>query len=296
RLDFAERIPLERGENRIKLRAIDSDGLSSEKMLTVHKVEIRKNIWAAVIGINNYPHVRKLQYAVNDARAFYDYLVHSNQIPVENVTLLLNQEANLTKVRSILGTHLKSIANKDDMVIIYFAGHGATEKDVMSPDGDGLEKYLLPYDADPKDLYATALPMGEISRIFNRIRSERLIFIADSCYSGASGGRTISVTGMRANISDAFLDRIAGGKGRIILTASGANEVSSEDEKLQHGVFTYFLLKGLRGKADTDKDGIITVGEAYAYVSKHVPQATGQEQHPVKKGIVEGRLILGIID
>jgi len=296
RLDFAKRIALEIGENRIKLRAIDSDGLSSEKILTVHKVEIRKNIWAAVIGINNYPHVRKLQYAVNDARAFYDHLVHSNQIPAENVTLLLNQEANLTKVRSILGTHLKSKAGKDDMVIIYFAGHGATEKDVMSPDGDGLEKYLLPYDADPKDLYATALPMGEISRIFSRIRSERLIFIADSCYSGASGGRTISVTGMRANISDAFLDRIAGGKGRIILTASGTNEVSSEDEKLHHGVFTYFLLKGLRGKADTDKDGVVTVDEVYAYVSRQVPQATGQEQHPVKKGIVEGRLILGIIN
>jgi hypothetical protein len=296
RLSFSERIPLERGENRIKLRAIDSDGLSSEKILTVHKVEIRKNIWAAVIGINNYPHVRKLQYAVNDAKAFYNHLVHSNQIPAENVTLLLNHEASLTKLRSILGTHLKSKAGKDDMVIIYFAGHGATEKDVMSPDGDGLEKYLLPYDADPKDLYATALPMGEISRIFNRIRSERLIFIADSCYSGASGGRTISITGMRANISDAFLDRIAGGKGRIILTASGANEVSSEDEIFHHGVFTYFLLKGLQGKADADKDGEITVDEAYAYVSTHVPQATGQEQHPVKKGIVEGRLILGIID
>ena len=296
RLSFSERIPLERGENRIKLRAIDSDGLSSEKILTVHKVEIRKNIWAAVIGVNNYPHVRKLQYAVNDAKAFYDYLVHSNQIPAENVTLLLNQKASLTQLRSILGTHLKSKAGKDDMVIIYFAGHGATEKDVMSPDGDGLEKYLLPYDADPKDLYATALPMGEISRIFNRIRSERLIFIADSCYSGASGGRTISVTEMRANISNAFLDRIAGGKGRIILTASGANEVSSEDEKLQHGVFTYFLLKGLRGKADTDKDGVITVDEAYSYVSKNVPRATGQEQHPVKKGTVEGRLILGLIN
>ncbi|MCK4815643.1 hypothetical protein KA005_07730, partial [bacterium] len=88
RLDFAERIPLEIGENRIKLRAIDSDGLLSEKILTVHKVEIRKNIWAAVIGIDNYPHVRQLKYAVNDARAFYDHLVHSNQIPAENVTLL----------------------------------------------------------------------------------------------------------------------------------------------------------------------------------------------------------------
>jgi hypothetical protein len=296
RLRFSERIALERGENKIKLRAIDADGLSSEKILTVHKVELQKNIWAAVIGINSYPHVRTLHYAVNDARAFYDHLVHSNQIPAENVTLLIDQDASLTKLRSTLGTHLKSKAGKDDMVIIYFAGHGATEKDVMSPDGDGLEKYLLPYDANPKDLYATALPMREISRIFNRIRSERLIFIADSCYSGASGGRTISVTGIRATISDAFLDRIAGGKGRIILTASGANEVSAEDANLHHGVFTYFLLEGLQGKADTDKDGVVTVDEAYAYVSTYVPQATGQEQHPVKKGIVEGRLVLSISD
>jgi hypothetical protein len=53
RLSFSERIPLERGKNTIKLRAIDADGLSNEKILTVHKVEIQKNIWAAVIGINN---------------------------------------------------------------------------------------------------------------------------------------------------------------------------------------------------------------------------------------------------
>lgn len=296
RLDFAKRIALERGENKIKICAVDSDGLSTEKILTVHKLEIRKNIWAAVIGINNYPNVHKLLYAVNDAKAFYDHLVHYSHIPAENVTLLLNEEASLTRLRSILGTHLKSKAGKDDMVIIYFAGHGATEKDVMSPDGDGLEKYLLPYDANPKDLYASALPMREISHVFHRIRSERLIFLVDSCYSGASGGRTISLTEMRANISDAFLDRIASGKGRIILTASGANEVSVEDEKLQHGVFTYFLLEGLRGKADTDKDGVITVDEVYGYVSKHVPQATGQDQHPVKKGTVEGRFILGIVN
>jgi uncharacterized caspase-like protein len=195
-----------------------------------------------------------------------------------------------------LGTHLKNKAGKEDMVIIYFAGHGACEKDVMSPDKDGLEKYILPYDADPRDLYGSALPMSEVSRIFNRIRSERLIFIADACYSGASGGRTISLTGIRANISEAFLDRIASGRGRIILTASGANEVSGEDDELKHGVFTFFLLEGLRGKADTDRDEIITVDEVYRYVSRRVPRATGQEQHPVKKGIVEGQLILGVIE
>jgi uncharacterized caspase-like protein len=181
------------------------------------------------------------------------------------------------------------------MVIIYFAGHGATERHMMSPDGDGLEKYLLLYDADPNDLYASALPMREIAHIFDRIRSERLIFIADACYSGASGGRTISASGMRANLSDAFLERISGGTGKIVITASNANEVSVEKDELGHGVFTYYMLKGLRGKADIDQDGLITVDEAYRYVSDKVTRATGQEQHLVKKGAVEGQMVLSVV-
>lgn len=296
RLEFAERIPLQSGKNEIRIRATDTDGLIAEKVLTVHYRQIRKNVWAVVIGINRYQNTRHLRYAVNDAQAFYDHLIRNNRIPEENVTLMVNEKARLTRLRSVLGTHLKTKPGKEDMVIIYFAGHGACEKDVTSPDKDGLEKYILPYDADPRDLYATALPMSEVSRIFNRIGSERLIFIADACYSGASGGRTISLTGVRANISEGFLDRIVSGKGRIILTASGPNEVSGEDDQLKHGVFTYFLLEGLRGKADTDRDGIITVDEAYRYVSREVPRATGQDQHPVKKGIVEGQLILGVIE
>jgi len=295
RLEFSERIPLVIGENRIRIRAIDADGLSTEKSLTIHCEELRKNIWAVVIGINGYQKAPQLKYAVNDAKAFYDYLVKKTGTPRENVTLLLNQEASLSNLRSTLGTQLKNKAGKEDMVILYFAGHGATERDVMSPDGDGLEKYLLPFDADLKDLYASALPMREISYILQRIRSERLVFIIDSCYSGASGGRTVRTDGMRANISDGFLDRIVSGKGTIILTASGANEVSVEKDELRHGVFTYFLLDGLEGKADIDQDGQITVDEAYDYVSKNVPKATGQEQHPVKKGAVEGHLILGIL-
>ena len=294
RLEFMERVSLEKGANRLNIRAVDSDGLFTEKTVTVQYIEKLKNVWAVVIGIDKYPHVRQLKYAVNDAGMFYDHLVNRNQIPAENVVLLLNRDATLTKIRSVLGTDMKNKAGKDDMVVIYFAGHGATERDAQSPDGDGLEKYLLPFDVDLKDLYATALPMEELSRIFHRIRSERLIFIADACYSGASGGRTIGMDGMRASISEAFIDRIAGGKGRVIMTASGANEVSAEKDELQHGVFTYFLLQGLQGKADMDSDGLVTVDEAYNYVSKHVPAATAQEQHPVKRGIVEGRLVLSI--
>jgi hypothetical protein len=294
-LEFQERIPLREGENRIKINVVDGEGFFAEKVISVRRVEKKRNVWAVVIGVNRYPHIRQLKYAVNDAMAFCNHLVEYNQVPKENVILLLDEEANLTRLRSALGIHMKNKASKEDMVIVYFAGHGATERDSTSPDGDGLEKYLLPYDVDPKELYATAMPMEEISRLFSRIRSDRLVFIVDTCYSGASGGRTISVADIRAGISDGFLDRITGGKGKIILTASGANEVSAESDELQHGIFTHFLIKGLQGEADSDGDGLITVDEVYTYVSKQVPQATNQEQHPVKKGIVEGPLVLSIV-
>jgi hypothetical protein len=295
RLSFERRILLAQGANRILVKATDTDGLTSERGLTVHYSTSRRNVWAVVIGINDYPQLPKLKYAVNDAREFHRFLTEKNRVPAENITLLINDQASLKNLRSTLGTRLKNAAGQDDMVIIFFAGHGATERDAMSADGDGLEKYLLPWETDPADLYSTAMPMREIAHIFGRIRSDRLIFIADSCYSGASGGRTISVTGTRANITDGFLERISGGRGKVIITASAANEVSVEKDDLQHGVFTYYLLEGLRGAADADRDGTVTVDEAYRYVSEKVPRATGQEQHPVKKGSVEGNLVFGIV-
>ncbi len=295
RVNFDRRIQLDEGENLLRVAATNIDDLTAERSLRVQYYPKRRNVWAVIIGINDYPRLPKLKYAVNDAQAFYRLMVEENRVPAENVTLLLNDQASLVNLRSTLGTRLKNSARENDMVIIFFAGHGATERDASSPDGDGLEKYLLPFDTDPADLYTTAMPMVEVSRIFNRIRSNRLVFIADSCYSGASGGRTISVNDLRATISDGFLDRVVGGRGKVIITASSANEVSVEKDELQHGVFTYYLIEGLKGEADTDRDGMVTVDEAYRYVSDKVPQATGQEQHPVRKGSVEGHLVLSIV-
>lgn len=296
RIEFNEQIPIVVGPNQIQIRAEDTSGRISEKLVSVQRVEPKGTVWAVIVGVNNYPNLPQLKYAVNDAEAFHKFLVDSESVEPDNVFRALNDQATLNSLRTVLGTNLKKRARKGDRVIIYFAGHGATEQDVNSPDGDGLEKYLLPYDADPDNLYATALPMREIAHILNRIQSDSLIFIADSCYSGASGGRTVSIGGIRSALSDNYIDRIAGGKGRVILTASAANEVSMEDELLEHGVFTYYLIKGLKGMADYDSDGYVTVDEVYRYVSEEVPKATGQAQHPIKKGSVEGQLVLGIVD
>jgi hypothetical protein len=88
---------------------------------------------------------------------------------------------------------------------------------------------LIPSDADPEDLYATAFPMDELQTIFDRLESERVVVLLDTCYSGAAGGRTFASLRTRAGTVDhLFLERLARTKGRAIITASRPNEVSLE--------------------------------------------------------------------
>ena len=171
------------------------------------------------------------------------------------------------------------------------------EADRSSADSDGYSKYLLPHDANRADLFGSALSMEELSRILQRLRAERVVLIIDSCFSGAAGGRTPyePIIASRGVITEEFLARIANlGKGRVILTASGSREVARESNKHRHGVFTHFLLEGLRGAADIDRDGRIDVDEIYKYVSQKVSAATHGQQNPMRKSPnLTGTVILG---
>jgi WD40 repeat protein len=291
---FSGEVRLREGPNEITVTAVDAANQASTVRRTVVRVVDKGTIWALVIGISRYQRVRPLRYADKDAAAFYDYLVDELGVPREQVTLLTNEQATLTEMKRQLGVELRRKAGPRDTVVIYYAGHGAPEPDPRSPDGDGLEKYIVPYDGDGANLYATALPMKELETVLHaRLVSDRVVLITDACYSGASAGRTFETVSRRATISDAFLARLSRAKGRLVLTASAANEVSEERDSLGHGVFTYYLLEGLRGKADLDGDGLITAEEIYSYVAKRVPEATARNQNPSKHGGVEGQLVLG---
>jgi len=292
-MDLNWDVSLKRGLNQITLAAYDMENLVARKSIAVHYEEERGDVWGVVIGISRYQHIEGLRYADKDALGIYEYLTKDNGIPESHITYLSNEEATLQRIKDVLGVEIKGKVKEKDTVVIYFAGHGASEPDRESLDGDGLEKYFLTHDSDPRRLYSTALPMQEVARMLGRIDAERIVLIQDTCYSGASGGRTIQTASIRATLSDAYLNRITKGKGRVIITASKANEVSMEKESLGHGVFTYYLLEALR-YGDTDSDGFITTGEAFRYVSEKVPAATGRNQHPVKKGEeIEGEIIIG---
>ncbi|MBI1994005.1 MAG: caspase family protein [Deltaproteobacteria bacterium] len=161
---------------------------------------------------------------------------------------------------------------------------------------DGFSKYLVPTDAEPDDLYSTALPMDELQTIFARLEAQRVVVFLDACYSGAAGGRTFASKKTRsAHVDDLFLERATSSKGRAIITASRPSEVSIELPDLGHGIFTYYLLQGLKGAADLNRDGIVSLQELYEYVERQVSQksrAVGGNQHPVMKGELEGVLPL----
>ncbi len=215
----------------------------------------------------------------------------------ENVLLLTDKterRPTLKNIKWALGTFLARSARKDDTVLIFFAGHGAPETDPRGLERDGLAKYLIPSDAEADDLYSSALPMDELQTIFGRIEAERVVAFLDACYSGAAGGRTFSSRRTRSGtIDELFLERLTRSKGRAIITASRPAEVSIELPELGHGIFTYYLVQGLKGAADLNRDGIISLQELYEYIEQQVTaksRAVGGNQHPVMKGELEGVL------
>lgn len=296
--DFRITLPLDVGRNDVVVRAYDVDNQSSEQRITVFRETDTGELWAAVIGIDRYVHVPDLKYAVRDARAYAGYLRRNLGLDSDHLFELYDEEASLEGIRTVLGTRLPRKASRnEDTVFIFFAGHGAPERASHSLDSDGVTKYILPHGADPENLYATALPMDEIANIVRGIGAERVAFFVDSCFSGGSGGRTLLAANTRAAaLSEGFLDRIAQGKGRKILTSSGSNEVSRESDELRHGFFTYFLIEGLNGAADLDADRSIYFDELSLYVKRQVRNATGGTQSPVEKGESEGRFFVGRVD
>jgi uncharacterized caspase-like protein len=312
-------VTLRDGANTIVITARESDGTVRQEVRTVTLARVAaapapapaappppparvgRDGYAVVIGVGRYenPTIPTLKYSVADAEAVYNVLITNAGFKKDNVLLLTDRTERKPTLRNIkyaLGTFLARTAQKEDTVIVYFAGHGAPDVDQRGLERDGLAKYLIPSDADPDDLFSTALPMDDLQTIFGRIEAERVVMFLDACYSGAAGGRTFASKTTRATaVDDLFLERLTRSRGRAIVTASRPSELSIELPELGHGIFTYYLTEGLKGSADLNRDGIVSLQELYEYVEQQVARksrAVGGNQHPVMKGEMEGVLPL----
>ena len=244
---------------------------------------------ALIVGVSEYaePSI-DLQYAANDAQALYKLLTSSELGPAafrpENVKLLLNEEATVANVNIGIRQFLQR-ARENDFVLVFFAGHGM-------PDPNRLQDlYLIAHDTSPRDIAGTGILMRHVREGIAQIRARDVFVLVDSCHS-AGVGAPKSIRNLAVNpIHQSFLNKLRHSSGGMtILTASEAAQYSLEDSKWRipvggetwegHGVFTYYLLKGLLGEADDDRDRIVTVGEVVEYVRDHVRNETGGDQIP----------------
>jgi hypothetical protein len=237
--------------------------------------------WAVVIGVGQYDSedIPDLDFAPNDARAVRDFLLSDAAGPFDEVLYLENERATGAAMREALFVFLQQ-ADWDDLVVIYYAGHGAP--DPGRPDN----LYLMPVDTELDRLAATGFPMWDVKTALRRqIAAERVLVIADACHSAGTADGDAVGGGDSNQIAGGFQELFTPSR-RLMLTAAATNEFSLEDERWGgHGVFTHFLLDGLRGAGDLDSNGIVTVTELFEHVSSNVRSATSGRQNPQINGL-----------
>jgi len=266
---------------------------------------LRSNAHAVIIGINEYQDekIPDLQFARADAEGVYQILTDPElgRIPPENVILLLDEQATQQNIRSAIGDEIPRRAGEDDFVYIYFAGHGMPFMNPKNGSADGMEKYLVPVDAKLDKIRGTGIPMDDIQRFFGYIQSKQVMFFIDSCFSGEAGGRTFQNPAYQTRhglLTPEFLDQLSG-EGRLVVTACDVNELSIETSAMGHGLFTHYLMEGLKGRADKDQDGLVTIHELYDYVYDHVSQHArklGGSMRPILKGSIKGKIPLTLYE
>jgi len=242
-------------------------------------------VWALVAGVSDYSYEqnkvgwRDLRYCDDDARKMYDFLRSPEGGAVANsrIKVLLNSEVTQEKVIDA-ATELFNKAAPQDLIIFYYSGHGGPN-------------IFAGYDQN--------ISHSDIKGIISQSPAQKRLCIADACYSGTwnSGGvgqrRQLSADEMNQKYYQ-HLGR--SGDGLALLMSSSSSETSLELGNLKQGLFTYYYIEGLGGKADKNQDKIITISEISEYVNKKVSQKAshmGSSQHPQLKGIFDHEMPVG---
>lgn len=231
------------------------------------------DLYAVIVGIGKYQDskLNQLELSPKDAQDFYSFLKEREKLFKKSyLRLFVNEQATRANVTKAIRDDLKP-AGKDDIVIIFLSGHGAS--DPVRTD----EFYFLTYDSDVENLFGSALQMNT-SGLFKGIDSERLILLSDACHSG---GFNTALDKSAAKAADIFFSVFQNLHGRFGFASSRPDEKSWEIKKYGNSIFTHYLLKGLRGGAYTQgPDGVITVKDLYEFVYDGTRTATKGLQNP----------------
>jgi hypothetical protein len=245
------------------------------------KANTDENKIALVIGVEKYVNLQNLDaiYANRDAKAFRAYANRAFGIPLDNIKMLIDKDASRSEIIKATKLWLPQKAkggNKD--IYIFFAGHG-----LASDDGENL--FLLPQDGNADLLEDTALSRSEIFKQISKLNPRLVTIFFDTCYSGQTRSEETLMAGLRP--VRIVVDEQTIPSNFTIFSASNLTQTSGSINEAKHGIFSYYLMKGMEGNADTNQDKKITNGELIAYLKQNVTEeafVNNRQQEPMLSG------------
>ncbi len=242
--------------------AAAQESVSDVDELPAKKINPNKNAYAIVIGIEQYrQRLPSADFAAHDARIVTEYLSKVMGYPEENIVTLLNDKASKSDFDKYLGRWLSNNVDKDSSVFIYYSGHGA-------PSPNTGDAYLVPYDGDPTFIDETGYSLKMLYDQLGRLPAKEIVVALDSCFSGA-GGRSVIAKGARPLVIQMNSALIIP-KNVTVMAAAASNQISSTYETKSHGLFTYFMLKGIKDENVIKQNGALAVSDLFSYMKPQV--------------------------
>ena len=234
-------------------------------------------IWAVVVGVASYSHMPPLQYTDDDAYRMYAFLKspEGGALKDEQIKILIDDAATKDNILFAMDEVFRN-AGPNDLIMMYYSGHG-------------LRGSFLPIDFDGSN---NKLLHAEVSGILNRSKAKYKLFIADACHSGSMFSEKGAIDNTLKNY---YASLAKASPGTALILSSKSGETSLESSGLRQGVFSHFLLRGLKGEADSDYNNIVNVKELYNYIAKNVKIYTAQQQSPVIEGDYDSNMTVSVL-
>lgn len=222
-------------------------------------------MYAVVVGIGSYTAMQALKYTDDDAYQIYAFLKspEGGALSDDQVKILIDEDATSVNIRAT-ATKQFSKADADDIIVFFFSGHGTNG-------------HLVPHDFDG---YNNLLSHQELKNIFEYSNAKHKLIMADACYSGG----LIAAKSAQSSTKRLYEAFEKTKKGTAVMMSSSSEEVSLEARGLRSGIFSHFLLEGIRGKADVNYDKVVTITELFNFVNTNVLEYTANRQHPMLSG------------
>jgi hypothetical protein len=228
----------------------------------------RPQTYLVSVGISSYrdQQMAARKYASRDAEVVAAYFQSVGGVPAANVRVLQDRKALRPDIEEALLDWLPTRMTTDSVVIVYFSGQAK-----VSPSG---ETYLIPYEGGNSS--ARLYPLRDLQSALAKLNTRHAVLIFDG---------SVSRLGSEGPGKSKAPQWDVGGNGVVRLIGTSGLQPGLEPDQLRHGLYTYYLLRGMKGEADANRNGEITLGELTLFLGQTVPAAArsqfSQDQRPL---------------